>query len=614
MVSEHTAPTSPTPAPRGRRGWIITLAGLLLGLLALIGTATWLLQSQSAAQRVLAMLSTATAIQFEGIHGTLAGPLQIDRVIVERPSQRVTLENLRLDWRPRALLRRQLHIVSLQVSRLLVTSKISQKNNPVTLPLSLALPITVQLDQATIDSGEIGWGPVNLIKLGAFAFSLGYDSAQYRLNVQKFAASSGQPNADISGDIQGEATLAATRPFAVQGRFTSSANAMTNGQKIGAQGTLQLSGSLADLIAGIDLASQQAQIKGHATLRPFSDHALSNADVAFFGIDLSAFRATLPKTDLNGSLTAAADGSGKLKIINRNAGDMQENRLPLNGIDVNFQQNAAQFNFDQITVLLGTSRQPAGTISGKGKYKNGALTLALSANRIDLHRVDRRLHPTQLSGNMNARHQAGIQQLSLNLKQPIGKRAMTLTADASIADEKLSLNHADVQIGDAHLNASGKMALAGNQAFDASGQISHFHLRDIGDFPQLPALDLNAKFSVRGARLPTFSANVAFTIDNSQLAGRPLLGRGEARLGADKILVPALFIAAGDNRLDLHGELSTNSSKLLFTVAAPKLEQLGSGMGGALSINGTASGSVKQPHILADKRVILRSPPIEWGR
>ncbi|MBC7499596.1 MAG: translocation/assembly module TamB domain-containing protein [Herminiimonas sp.] len=586
-----------------RPAWRVILL-VANGLMVLTIAATgWLLGTESGAR---ALLSTAVrlsgnALQVQGITGRLAGPLQIDRLIAETKTQRVTIDGVRFDWRPAELLHRTLHVTSLRAAQLNLTSKLQQEPTPTLMPERIDLPLLLKIDRLQIDRGTIGWGPVEIIKLGTIVLNADYDGARYRIALEQLAAQSASTAGNLAGKFSGQATLSTTRPYALRARIASDAQAMVQDKKIGAGGHVDLSGSLAEMLASVDLAIGAAAVKGRATLRPFSDKPLASANIDAQAIDLSALVAGMPHTRLDLKLSAADTGAGELAIVNPAAGLLSAQKIPLTEVTVSFRQDAGQFTFDRIRAALGTGGQSAGVITGNGSYGKGALTLALATDALDLGRLDQRLQPTQLAGTVDVRHASGKQDITLALREPLkGQNALILTAHGVLADASLAIDRAQLKLGAGQIDASAKVELAGNKGFNADGRISRFRLQDLGKFDQVPSLDLNGSFSLRGSQMPQLAADLSFKIMDSQLAGQPLRGNGNLRLRADSLLIPDLLLAAGANSITAKGELSQTTGDLSFAIAAPNLAQLGAAFSGALDARGTVKGSFSQPRLTVD--------------
>ncbi|HYD78598.1 MAG TPA: translocation/assembly module TamB domain-containing protein [Paucimonas sp.] len=586
------------------RPLLLAVAATVALLFAAVG---WLAGSESGARAALGALSGGP-LRIEGVSGRLLGPLRIERFTAETPERRAELDRLELEWDPAALLRGMLHIRRLGVARLTVTNKIERSAEPPRLPDRIGLPLALRIDAVDIGGGAIAWGPLDLVELGAAALSLDFDRTRYLLRLHRFSARASMPGEqpearaerEIEGKLAGQATLSAVKPYGLRVDLNSDAGAALGERRFASQGRLRAEGSLAELRMDIDLALNGAAIAGHGVLRPFSEQPLGATRLALRSLDLAAFGAELPHTALEAELEAAADGSGSLDLRNAAPGLHDAGKLPLRSLRLRFAQRQGRFVFDDIAALLGTAAQPAGSVRGGGHYADGGLTLALALERVDLRRLDRRVRATRLDGRIALRHAAGKQHVALDLTEPFGKQRLALSAAAVLGDTLLAIEHADLRLGDGRLRAAGRIELAKRQSFDFEGKLQRLRSRDLGQFASLPDFDLSGGFSLRGARAPRLEADLSLRIDDSRLAGRPLSGDGEVRLRGERLLVPRLALAAGDNRLDAQGELADDQARLRFTLAAPRLEQLGKDFGGALQANGTVRGSVTRPRLVLD--------------
>ncbi|MES2026350.1 MAG: translocation/assembly module TamB domain-containing protein [Pseudomonadota bacterium] len=602
-------------APKGlkRKRFLRVLLPLVLSVCLIVCAALiWMLNSERGAQFALSTASNLSngTLQVQGVSGQLNGALHIDQLSIHLENQKIVLDDLRLNSKLPELLLGKLHITSLQIGKLGIVSKIDQTPEPSTLPEKIALPIHLKIDRVRVNSGEIAWGPVDVIKLGAFAFNVNFDGTRYSLSLDQLTASSDLGSTAFSGEFKGEATLSAIKPYALQASIVSDSETMIDDHNnVNANGRIDLRGSLAEIAASINFHINQASIKGNAMLRPFADQMLGATDLSAQALDLSDLAAELPETDLSILLHAAENGDGKLTINNASAGLYNENRIPLSNLVAEFTQRDSQFNIDHLAANLGSARKPAGSLSGKGRYANGALALTLTTNALDLQKMDQRVRATKLTGNLEVQHVEGKQTIALALSEPLKKNKLILNMHAIVADEEANIDRIELRAGASAIDASAHIALSGKQQFDAKGTIRKFNLSDLGNFPQLPALSLNGNFSAKGLRQPTLEADVAFRIHDSQLAGQPLSGEGQAQLRAETLILPKLLLNAGSNRVSAQGKLAGNDACITFAVDAPALEQLGSGFSGAMQVNGEVRGKVQQPRITAEwKGNKLRMP------
>jgi translocation and assembly module TamB len=607
MASDASHTRQAPKRPRARKALLLLL--VLPALLAI--AAAWLLVSESGARAAFAALDAASggALQAQGIHGRLTGPLRLEHLRLEQPNDRLDLSELRLDWRPSALLRAKLHVNSLRIGYLGITSRMDKPPQAPTLPVRIALPFALQADDVQVDGGEINRGPVNLLRLGSFAFNLDFDGARYQLRLHRFAAASALESGSVATSFSGQATLSTIKPYALQAGFSSDSNARIEGHAIGASGRITLDGSLAELTAGLDLAVNHAPVKGNAVLRPFSEQQLGAAQLSAQQLDLAGLDKKLPHTALDIRLSAAENGTGTLRIANPAAGTYDEQRLPISALNLSFSQIAGQFHIDSIAAMLGSVRMPAGSLAGAGRIGDGALMLALRTDALDAQRIDRRMRGTRLSGRIDLRHLAGKQEFTIALSEPLHKERITLDAHGVMADAALTIDRAQLQAGIGRIDASGHLSFAGRQDFSAQGKIIDIRLRELVAFVQAPALELNGEFSLRGMRQPQLESDLSFTISNSRLAGQPLSGDGQAQLRADRLLVPKFLLQAGANRLTIQGKLSQGDAQLAFALNAPQLAQIGLGLGGSVQAGGVVRGSLMQArvdvHWTADK---VRAP------
>ncbi|CAL62641.1 Conserved hypothetical protein [Herminiimonas arsenicoxydans] len=598
MVSNTPDQASANLPRRTRRIWLPLIAVLTITLGAGL---TWLLNSERGAQFALSTASTLSngVLQTRDVSGRLNGSLHIGQLGIQLENQNIVLDDIQLDTQLTKLLTGKLHVTALQIGKLGIVNKIDQVKEAAKLPDSISLPLRLQIDKVKVRGGEIGWGPLNVVTLGAFAFDLDFDGKRYVLNLDQLSARGTASSAAFDGSFQGQATLATSKPYALQATIASYSEAHIDNRNIGANGQLDLRGSLQELAAAINLQIGQATVKGQAILRPFAEQLLGATDLTAQALDLAVLNTDLPKTTMHIQLSAAENGSGNLTMENTAAGLLNDARLPLKKLRIDFTQNDEQFNFKHILAELGSTNQSAGKLEGNGHYAKGALALNLQTDALDVKKLDSRMRASRLSGSLDMRHADGKQNFTLALSEPLKKSKLTLNAQALIADEGITISKAELRAGNGEMNASAHYALNGKQAFDAKGIVRNFQLRDLGDFPQLPALHINGDFSLRGARLPTLETDIALHIRDSQLAGQPLNGEVQAQLHGDTLLVSKLLLNAGDNRLTAQGKLADDNARVVFALHAPTLAQLGSGFGGALQIDGEIRGKVQQPRIVA---------------
>jgi len=602
MASDAPSAAARKP-PRHRRLAAVTA---IVVLLASCACAAWLFGTPRGAQFALSEASALShgMMQAETVDGTLSGPLQIGRLTLALRAQRIVLSDVRLDWRPLALLHGRLHVAALRIGRLDVAGKIASARTPAGAPGNIRLPLGLQLDSVTVDGGTVAWGSLPAVALDHAMFRLSYDQRHYHLELQRLDARAAAGPSWQAG-LAGTATLADAPPYAMDVTLSGTGRAAPAQRPLDVAGRIHAQGTLDTLRTTVELHAGQAALAGHATLHP-SAATLGATQLQLTGLDLAALLPQLPVTALQATLQADANGKGKLIVGNSAAGPLDRQRLPLAALQADFAQTDGRFDVDHIDIGLGSAAQPAGRLTGKGGLAGGALTLELRTASLNLQRLDRRLRATRLAGSLALRHAGGRQEGTLSLKDASHDTPLTLEAHALMADDALTVDRASLRAGNGTITATARLGLGGDQIFNAKGTIHAFRARDLGDFAQLPELLLNGGFTIDGRRRPALQADANFHIDDSRLgraqATVPLSGTGRIRLDADTLDIAALRIRAGANRFSAQGRLAErgptdHGAHLTYALDAPALQQLGSAFGGTLQLNGEADGSLRQPRM-----------------
>ena len=603
MVSETIPAAAPAPLPpRSRRRWLRALiATLLLIFVVLPATvallAWWLATSESGARTLASQVENyLPAVKLRGVQGAVTGPLKIAEIDIDTEKRTIVLSDVELDWDPRALLDKHLHIHRLHAAKLAIESK-NIESPPLTLPEDLNLPITIAIDAIEIDRATIA--PV---ELSGVQGSATYDGTRYRIDLRQLALkTNGSP--PISGAFSGKAALDSSRPFAIEAGIAADAKGNLDERAVAADGTVKISGSLERLAAGIDLNLREtkatARAKGEAILRPFGETPFESAALKLQGVDLASLVNGLPHTRLDADIDLNRLDAGTIAIINREPGLYDRSALPVRTLSGRVDRSDGGFRFDEMIATLGGA-EAGGQVSGRGSYKAGTLALDLALGSVDLRKLDGRLRATHLGGRAQIKQVEGRQEFTVSLTEPLQNRKLSLDAHGVFADAVLAIDRAELAMGQSSIAAKARVALGGTQSFSAEGRVRQFRLRDVGNFAKAPDMLLNGDFTVSGARLPSLATEVAFAIRDSQLAGYPLTGEGKVEVRGNTLNVQRLALASGANRINAQGALSERDSQLTFAVVAPQIEQLGAGYKGSLEATGTARGTLTQPRIVAE--------------
>jgi translocation and assembly module TamB len=602
MASEEPKRARPASLPR-RRLWPRLLLAFGAIVLALLATLGWLTGSESGTRKLLSLAGSFTGgqMQAQGVRGSLLrSPLHLDSLVLQQANARITLNDIDLDWQPSALLHSALRVHALRIGRVLIDSKPASDEKPPVLPDSIAAPLRLQVERLRIERGALRRDGAQALAFGPLDFALNFDGQRYRLDLAQLsvmpALSSGSASANLSGTL----ALSTGKPYPLQGSFASRGQASLEGRSLAANGRVSLGGSLERLDTGIDFALNQMQLKGQAQLQPFAAQPLGAAELELDAFDLAQFGAQLPQTALDARLRVTKDGSGTLVLRNRNAGLYDQRKLPLASLDADFRQSGERIEFERIHALLGKADAPAGELAGSGVYAGDTAQLTLQTDRLDLKRLAGNLRATRLAGRVELRQTGDKREFLLAANEPLGTQRLLLDAHGVLDQTGLTLDRAELQAGKGRASVTAKVGFDGDQPFRAEGSVNNFRLRDLGNFPQVPSLELTGAFSARGARAPKLQAELSFEIRDSLLAGQPLHGKGEVLLRDERLRVPQLALTAGANRLQASGELAQADSRLVFDLNASRLDQIGPQFAGALQVKGVATGTLDRPRLQAD--------------
>ncbi|MBU8545227.1 MULTISPECIES: translocation/assembly module TamB domain-containing protein [Roseomonadaceae] len=168
-MSDLARPSETAPARPRRRRWVAVLLGVVLTLLLLppllVGGALLYANTEGGRARLAGLAeSFVPGLTLEGLSGPLPGRLGIARLtMADDQGVWLELEGARLDWDPRALLRREAHVNLLAAERLALhrlpaSAPEAEPSEPgPLLPELPSLPLAVRLDRlelARIDLGE----------------------------------------------------------------------------------------------------------------------------------------------------------------------------------------------------------------------------------------------------------------------------------------------------------------------------------------------------------------------------------------------------------------------------------------------------------------------------
>lgn len=601
----------------------LTLAAVALAIVAVAAAGVlWLLRTEAGAAWALARVP---ALQASGVSGALLGDLRVQRLRIELPRggeavlDAASWTGLRIErtaaWRPRVIVDR------LAADRIGIRPGAASEAPP-SPPASLALPLELRveaLEAGIVAITSLGETPIERLRarlhLGAD------DGAKHRLDALSLAYGRLR--------LQGGATVGTAAAMPLQASLSAEQDGALANAQWSARATLV--GELAAPRLQATLRAQPQAPAGapplppqtldlDATLRPFERWPLGDLQARAQGLDLSAFHAAAPLTALSGQATARTQASDQpaeigLALDNAAPGAWNEGRLPLRRLTLDLRARPDDPQTLELRTLraeLGTARQTAGRIDGRGRWSREGWALdatiaALQPDRLDARAPAMRLDgPLALAGSAPGAASPGITvrgDLSGSVRDRGADRPAQLRAEGRWqrdgSGDRIELIQAEARAAGARATLSGR---ARRSAADAPWQLRGD--ATLADFD--PALwwrgtedspwrrgphRLNAKGELDVVLPKTPGAATASTLDRlaalrgqanlsisgSQLAGVPLRGQLGLRNSAGEMLLTAQTELDG-NRIDGEGRIAAArrgaDDRWTLAVDAPALARL----------------------------------------
>lgn len=504
----------------------------------------------------------------EGVEGHAGVPIRIRKLMYTSDTKRVTLEQIRLEWQPRALLQRRLDIGLLAAQNVRVET-LKPDPTPPTLPVSLRLPVDMHVAAwdvahlAVVDAGST-------LDFKNLHGRIDGDGDRYRFS----GMTATTPWADVGGQID----LGKDAPFTLLGRFDAARR-----DPIPVDATLDVQGRLAAIVFRFDAQAKNMTMMASGEVAPFARARLPRLLVAGQGIDPRLFAAGAPAADL--AFSGVFEGQpgkrllGSFSLSNRLAGRFDQDRLPLANLTGAVVGDSVQADFSALAIDLGA----AGQLNGSGQWRNGRLRVNLDSPRLNLAGLHRQLVATRLKTSLQLDGDATRQTLTADVGESWGRGRFTLTH----ADAVLRLESASFAGQAGRLTAEGALHLDATRAFSAAFDATQINPARFGKFPRGR---LNARGQASGALLPTLRLLTQFSLPPGDLEGRPVSGQGRLRYENRHLVDADINLDLAGNRAKLKGAYGRAGDRLVWDVDAPALARLNLGLAGRLTSRGSASG------------------------
>ena len=181
---------SPSPAPqktkKPRRLLKYTLGAVIILLGASVGGAAWLLNTNSGLRFAVYQLPKLADVHITSktLTGSVLQGINADELRIITPSADIDISTLYFQWQPSELWQRHLHINQINAGDVHIQSKPTPpqpKGEPMSEPDSISLPMTIALDNLTINSITQDKRKTELVRQVQASYV--YDHKEHRLKV-----------------------------------------------------------------------------------------------------------------------------------------------------------------------------------------------------------------------------------------------------------------------------------------------------------------------------------------------------------------------------------------------------------------------------------------------
>ncbi|MEP7259807.1 MAG: translocation/assembly module TamB domain-containing protein [Usitatibacter sp.] len=570
-------PIIDAPPPKGTRArirWVrhvLALLGVLL-LVIVLGI-SWVLYTQGGAQFVLGRVVklAGDGIRYEGVEGSLGGPMRIKLIEVSRPDMYARIEDFEMDSSLFGVLRGRLQVNRLHAGK--VEVRTADSGAAAKLPVSFAPPYAVRLERGTI--GEL--------RLGALTRAMQAEKDSVKRRAMMVAANATdlvikeillrgegderhwKIDEARAGTIYGNGRVAGT--LATRAPFTLDANADFEGiaaerpykARVTAKGTLQ---KIEAQLAG-EVSGQPAT--GRVLIEPFAPVPVRSLEVTARGVDLSQ-QASGPKTKLDVDVRLAASQktfSGPLKVTNAEPGPWDKERLPFTVASAKILISPERVDLTDLDVML----EGGGRATGRATLRKSGVQAELRVADVNLAALHGQLQKTRMSGSIKADGDKEAQRFEIALKDP----RFEVEGKAGIAAKRLEVQSARVRTGGGSVTATGNMALEGRKEFRFEGRAQHF---DPSAFVKTTKGDLNFAFVVRGDLADGPAGEAKLDISTSSYAGLPTSGRVNVSGDRRRVAAADVDVLIGGARLTATGAFGRAGDAMDITFRVPNLAVL----------------------------------------
>jgi translocation and assembly module TamB len=567
--------------------WIALAAALALLVGAPVLVAYRLLQSEQGLQLVLAQLGRIPNVRIEatGASGTLAGPLTIERLVIEHDAVHVEARGLRLHAVLRSLLAGNLKFVSLSAEAVDVVLK---ERAPPPPREPGFLPRFLAIEAPAMRLSALSLTLVNGERIEAASARAALDMTRWRIRLTDLVIE------DPAGRLEGDLTLRAAQPLelrvAANGhwrlpdervyRFAGVLGG--NLDRLGTTLTLSEPANLSFIGNALAL-TEEPRVVGTLRFTDFDGSPWIEAGrfpQASGSIALDARRAAV---GLDGTVTSPALEAGPLRV--QGAGEWLDSTLRLDSLRAWLPRLAA-------------SASVAGTIRF---IEDSAPELKLAGEWSGLR------WPLMDAATVESPY--GAFSVAGSLPYSFDVRASTSAPDLPAADftaagsadrERVVLDRFDGQLMGGRLQGSGRLSWTGEQRWNARLEGQRLDIATVR--PDLPGRVTFAGTIEGRGFTPAAPWTMRLASLSGTVRGRALTGRGEVAHRNGTYDLRRVRIATGSSHVDVDGRWGP-SIDLRWNADVRQLSLLHPDLKGELLSSGHARGSPTRPEASGEVRV-----------
>jgi translocation and assembly module TamB len=560
---------------------------VILGLVLLVGlpfgAAYQLLRAESGLQWLLAQLSRLPGVRIEatGVSGTLAGPLSVERLVVDHEAVRVEARGLRLAVRLEPLFVGDVHLEQASVAGLEVVLKTREKQPP-EQPYFLPRFLTVTAPDLRL--GQVGLTLANDTRIGVASIHAALEMSRGSIALHDLVVE------DPAGRIDGSLRLLSALPLRVRlaangrwqmpdgrtYRFATAARGKLD--RLAATATLAEPANLSFIGTLLSL-DETPRVVGTLRAIDFDGSPWMPAGLWPRASGSIALDASADAFGLDGTVSADALGDGPLRV--QGSGRWRDPVLELGSLRLWLPRSTLSV---EVAGTIGFSG-PAPALELAGGWTALRWPLAGDAS------VESPLGTFSLKGSLPYAFDVQAHAAAPALQ---GAPEARFTAAGSIDRERLVLDGLDGDVLGGHLTGSGAVSWKGEQAWSARLDAQDLDITTVR--PDLPGrVSAVATLEGRGfAPAPPWTARLASL--SGTVAGRVLTGRGEISHRDGVYDLRDVRIANGASHIDLDGRWGSTVD-LKWSANVRTLALLHPDLAGELVSSGRARGSLGRPRV-----------------